>query len=58
MHQQHNQVVVTHANEGDAENALVQGMPVYMMLNEHLNEQFKQENEEEGDEEAEAEEQE
>ena len=51
QHQHHN---VASPEEGEvSENTLVSGMPVYMMLNEHLNEQYKREPEGMAEEEAE-----
>lgn len=43
-HQHHNTASPEHGEV--TENTLVSGMPVYMMLNEHLNEQFKREQDE------------
>ena len=58
QHQQHHNVT-SPDNEGEVtENTLVSGMPVYMMLNEHLSEQFKREPEQSPEGEMEEEEQE
>ena len=53
QHHQHHSVA-SPENEGEVgETALVSGMPVYMMLNEHLSEQYKRDPEQSPEEEVE-----
>ena len=58
MHSQQPQTIVAHSGEEVPENALVSGMPVYMMLNEQMEEQMSEQyKQEEGVQQVETEEQ-